>query len=71
MPEPPTPRTHTDSEVKQIPLNANVVSPSGAEGWSKLKKGLLISLAVLIVLLVILGLILAFNRMKGEKEEEA
>lgn len=60
----------SDSEVKQIPLNANVVSPSGAEGWSKLKKGLLISLAVLIVLLVILGLILAFNRMKGEKEEE-
>ncbi|MFC1732670.1 hypothetical protein ACFL6I_20395 [candidate division KSB1 bacterium] len=58
--------------LKQIPLNANVVEGDGstAEGWDSVKKGLQIGLIILIVLLVILGLIIAFSKMKGGDEDE-
>lgn len=54
--------------IKQIQLTANI---AGAEstGWSSVKKGLEIGLVVLIVLLVILGLVIAFNKYKGSEEE--
>lgn len=58
--------------IKQIPLNANVVEGDGASaaGWDSVKKGLQIGLIILIVLLVILGLIIAFSKMKGGDEDE-
>ncbi len=67
----------SDSKVlKEIPLKANVVPASVEEevqdsaGWDKVKRGLEIGLIVLVVLLVLLGLIVGFNKLKGNKEDE-
>lgn len=56
--------------LKQVPLKATVTSQAAAAfGWSKIKKALEIGLVVLVVLLVILGLIIGFNKLKGSEEE--
>jgi len=61
-----------DETLKQVPLKANVTASQAATtiGWSKVKKALEIGLVVLVVLLVILGLIIGFNKLKGSEEEE-
>lgn len=59
--------------LKQIPLKANVVAAEKAPAagkWDSVKKALEIGLIVLIVLLVILGLIIGFNKLKGNDEDE-
>jgi uncharacterized membrane protein len=53
--------------VEEYQLTANV-KESGS-GWDSVKKGLEIGLIVLVVLLIILGLVIAFNKMKGNEEE--
>ncbi len=56
--------------LKQVPLKANVAAQATTTlGWSKVKKALEIGLVVLVVLLVILGLIIGFNKLKGSEEE--
>ncbi len=52
--------------LKQIPLKANVAAAAG--GFS-LKKTLEVGLVVLVVLLVIIGLILGFNKLRSDEEE--
>ena len=59
-----------EQTLKQVPLKANVTSQITTLGWSKIKKALEIGLVVLVVLLVILGLIIGFNKLKGSEEEE-
>ncbi|MFO8015576.1 MAG: FixG Ig-like domain-containing protein [Candidatus Woesearchaeota archaeon] len=61
-----------DSQLEEVTLNANVVEGEAEEagGWDSVKKGLEIGLIILIVLLVILGLIIAFSKMKGGDEDE-
>ena len=60
----------SDTDSKAITLKANIVkSANGADGWLTFKKGLEIGLIVLLVLVVIIGLIVAFNKMKGSDEE--
>jgi len=56
-------------KVEEIPLQANVVGPKAASGLSTVKRALEIGLVVLVVLLVILGLIIGFNKIKGNREE--
>jgi uncharacterized membrane protein len=59
--------------LKEIPLKANVVTAEKEEsslGWDKVKKALEVGLIVLVVLLVILGLIIGFNKLKGRDDEE-
>ncbi len=56
-----------DETVKEITLDANV--EAGSNGWDKAKKGLEAALVVLVVLLVVIGLIVGFNRLKGKDEE--
>src|SRR3989344_93602 len=51
--------------VKEVNLQANVVKTSG-----DLRKGLEIGFAVLAILLVILGLIIAFTKLRGEGGDE-
>ena len=51
--------------LKQIPLKANVSAVNTA---SRLKNALQIGLLVLVVLLVIIGLIIAFSKLRGEEE---
>ena len=42
----------------------------GASAWSKVRRGLEVALIVLVVLLVVIGLIIGFNRLKGDEDEE-
>ncbi len=55
--------------LKEIPLQANVVVKE-VGSWDKVKKALEIGLVVLVVLLVILGLIVGFNKMKGSDDDD-
>jgi uncharacterized membrane protein len=61
-----------DKELKQVALKADVKGSeaAAATGWSKVKKALEWGLGILVVLIVILGLIIGFNKLKGEDEEE-
>ena len=53
--------------LQNIPLTANVQPSAKSEGLSK---GWIIGLIVIVVLVVILFLIVAFNKMKGEDEDQ-
>jgi len=59
----------SDSDSKAINLNANVVKSSNGSSWGLFKNGLEVGLIVLLVLVVIIGLIVAFNKMKGNDED--
>ncbi len=52
--------------LKQIPLTSSVTAVSAT---AKLKRGLEIGLVVLVVLLVLVGLIIGFNKLRGGEEE--
>lgn len=54
--------------VEDIPLKANVVGSTTAL-WPRVRRALETALIVLVVLLVILGLIIAFNKLRGGDEE--
>lgn len=54
--------------IKQITLTANIVVPE-AGSWDKAKKGLEIALVVLVALLVILGLIIGFSKLKNDEDD--
>jgi uncharacterized membrane protein len=61
--------------LKDIPLKVSVTkdtesTETTAFGWAKLKRALEIGLIILVVLLVILGLIIGFNKLKGKDNEE-
>lgn len=55
--------------IKQVPLKANVLA-GGATSTIGIKKALEYGLIVLVILLVILGLIIGFNKLRAEPEEE-
>lgn len=62
-----TVKVKADGEtLKEINLTANVASSN----LKNVRKGLEIGFAILAILLVILGLIIAFNKLKGGDEEE-
>ena len=59
--------------LKEVALKANVVENADADApskWAGVKKVLEVGLIVLIVLLVILGLIVGFNKLKGDDDDE-
>lgn len=51
--------------LEQVALKANVL-----EGKSGLKQGLEVGLVSLVIVLILLGLIVAFNKLKGNEEDE-
>ena len=55
--------------LKQVVLKANVAAQPTVTGFGNLKKALEIGLVFLVVLLVILGLIIGFNKLRGSEEE--
>ena len=60
-----------ETVLKQVPLRANILGTATAGlGVGKIKKALEVGLVILVVLLVILGLIIGFNKLKGSEEEE-
>lgn len=68
--------TVSDGEkvLKQVPLTANVVAgekapQASSADWGSVKRALEIGLIVLVVLLVIIGLIIGFNKLKGDDED--
>ena len=54
--------------LKEITFSANVVA--GSSGWDNVAKGLEVGLIVLVVLIVIIGLIIGFNKLKGDEDED-
>jgi uncharacterized membrane protein len=58
-------------ELEQIPLRANVESSGFSLGWAQVKKALEIGFVVLVVILVVLGLIIGFSKLreKGEPDD--
>ncbi|MCB9362514.1 hypothetical protein H6504_03690 [Candidatus Woesearchaeota archaeon] len=66
-------------ELKEVALKATVAEDGAAgsedatassQGWDKVKKGLEVGLIVLVVLLILLALIVGFNKLKGDKDDE-
>jgi uncharacterized membrane protein len=55
-----------------VVMNANVQAPAEPvqTGWDNVKKGLQIALLVLVVLLVLLGLIIGFGKLRSNDDEE-
>src|SRR3989338_642262 len=58
-----------DKVLKQLPLSINV-QESKASGASKLKNGVQVGFVVLVILLVIIGLIIGFSKLRGDEAEE-
>jgi hypothetical protein len=59
-----------ESVLKQVPLRANILGGTAAPtDIGSIKRVLEIGLVILVVLLVILGLIIGFNKLKGSEEE--
>lgn len=58
-------------EDQTLVMTANVEAPEVVEdaGWDNIKKGLEIALVVFVVLLVILGLIIGFGKLRGGDED--
>ena len=61
----------TSGDEKEIALTANVVAgeSSGLGGFGDVRKALEVGVIVLIVLLIVLGLIIGFNKLKGNEGE--
>ena len=57
-----------DKVLKQLPLSVDVQKASG--GASQLKGGLEIGLVVIVILIVIVGLIFGFSKLRGNEGEE-
>ncbi len=61
-----------ESVLKQVPLRANIAGGSAVvkTNLGSIKRALEVGLVILVVLLVILGLIIGFNKLKGSEDEE-
>ncbi|MBI5393426.1 putative S-layer protein [Candidatus Woesearchaeota archaeon] len=63
--------TSGSETLKQFAMTANVMpGQQKTDNWASVKRGLEVGLIVLVVLLVILGLIIAFNKLRGNEEEK-
>jgi len=58
----------TGEKTEEIPMKVNVAEGK-VSALSKIKRGLEVGVVVLVVLFVIIGLIIGFNKLKGEDEE--
>lgn len=56
------------SVIKEVAVEANVIGSTSGFGWSSLRKGLMVTFIVLLVILVVLGLIVAFGKLKKGDE---
>jgi len=59
----------TDAESKDIALKANVVEPA-VSTWSKVRRVLEVGLIALVLILIIIGLIIGFSKLRSREEEE-
>ncbi len=60
-----------DTVLKEIPLKASVASETAPTfGWDKIKTALEIGFVILVVILVVLGLIIGFSKLRDKEEPE-
>ncbi|MCF7799142.1 hypothetical protein K9M74_04525 [Candidatus Woesearchaeota archaeon] len=59
----------SDNEVKQVSLTA-AVADNGARSWDGLKKTLEIGLIILVIILILIGLVVGFNKLRGSDDDE-
>jgi uncharacterized membrane protein len=60
-----------DNVLKELPLKASVVSETAPSfGWEKIKTALEIGFVILVVILVVLGLIIGFSKLRDKEEPE-
>jgi uncharacterized membrane protein len=59
-----------DSVLKSVPLKASVVGETPSFGWDKIKTALEIGFVILVVILVVLGLIIGFSKLRDKEEPE-
>lgn len=60
-----------DTVLKQIPLKASVASETAPSfGWDNIKTALEIGFVILVVILVVLGLIIGFSKLRDKEEPE-
>lgn len=60
-----------DTLLKQIPMKASVASGTAPSfGWEKIKTALEIGFVILVVILVVLGLIIGFSKLRDKEEPE-
>jgi uncharacterized membrane protein len=60
-----------DTVLKQLPLKASVVGAQApAFGWDKIKTALEIGFVILVVILVVLGLIIGFSKLREKDQPE-
>ena len=60
-----------DAVLKQLPMKANVIgAQSMIFGWDKIKTALEIGFVILVVILVVLGLIIGFSKLREKEEPE-
>jgi hypothetical protein len=57
------------SDSKSIPLVAKITKSTASNDWSSFRKALEVGLIVLVIILIIVGLIIAFGKMKDNKKE--
>lgn len=55
-------------KTEEIPMKVSV--SEGSSAWSKLKRGLEIALIVLVFIAVIFALVIGFNKLKGDDDED-
>ncbi|MBI2651718.1 hypothetical protein HYX01_04560 [Candidatus Woesearchaeota archaeon] len=58
-----------DKILKQLPLSVNVQQEQQS-GISKLKKGLEVGIYILVILIVVIALVIGFNKLRREEGEE-
>lgn len=59
-----------DGESKEIALTAIVDEASSNQSWSGVKRALEIGLVVLVIILILLGLIIGFNKLRDVKDDD-
>ena len=64
-------KVQSEKKTVDVPLTAKIIGASAPQvsAWGKVKKALEVGLVVLVVLLVIIGLIVGFNKLKSDDDD--
>ncbi len=57
------------SDSKNVPLVAKITKSTASNDWSSFRKALEVGLIILVIILIIVGLIIAFGKMKDNKKD--
>ncbi|MCA9478614.1 MAG: hypothetical protein KC535_05695, partial [Nanoarchaeota archaeon] len=60
----------SDGEQKVIPLSVIVSENNNAGSWDGLKRVLEIGLIIVVIVLILIGLIVGFNKLRGNDDDD-